>query len=80
MRVRQHRGTLIESLKTVKQIESTKQALVDHINKELGKPFNFSVDSISIVEKGVDERINWNNHLILIDGFGVFGYCDQHPV
>lgn len=80
MRVRQHRGTLEASLKTVKQIPATKEDLADHINKVLDLPVMFGPGSIKIVDQGMDERIGWNAYLIVVEGLGVFGYCDQEPV
>lgn len=79
MRVRQHRGTLEQSLKTVKQIPATKDDLADHINEVLDLPVKFGPGSITIVHQGDDERIGWDSHLIVVEGLGVFGYCDQEP-
>lgn len=80
MRVREHRGSLVDSLKTVKQIPATKEDLADHINGVLGLPVMFGPGSITIVDQGMDERIGWNAYLIVVEGLGVFGYCDQEPV
>lgn len=80
MRVREHRGSLVESLKTVRQIPATKEALADYINKVLDLPVMFGPGSIEIVDQGMDERIGWNAYLIVVEGLGVFGYCDQEPV
>lgn len=77
MRVRQHRGTLVESLKTVHEIPATKQDLADHINRVLDLPVKFGPGSISILDQGFDDRIGWNNYLVIINGMGPFGYCDQ---
>lgn len=79
MRVREHRGTLIESLKTVRQIPATKEDLADHINSIMNFPVKFGPGSITIVKQGVDDRIGWDSHLIVVEGLGVFGYCDQEP-
>lgn len=76
MRVRQHRGTLVESLKTVQQIPATKMDLTNHINKTLDSPVKFGPGSITLVYQGLDERIGWKSYLIIVDGLGVFGYCD----
>lgn len=77
MRVRQHRGSLVESLKTVKQIPATKEALADHINMVMDFPVKFGPGSIRLVDQGMDDRIGWNSYLIMVDGLGVFGYCDE---
>lgn len=79
MRVRQHRGTLAESLKTVKQIPPTKDDLADHINTVLDFPVKFGPGSLSIIDQGVDDRIGWNSYLVMVEGLGVFGYCDEDP-
>lgn len=77
MRVRQHRGSLVESLKTVKQIPATKEALADHINMVMDFPVKFGPGSITIIPQGFDDRIGWNTFLINVAGLGVFGYCDE---
>ncbi|ATS93513.1 hypothetical protein P1A145kb_p113 [Pectobacterium phage DU_PP_I] len=76
MRVRQHRGSLVESLKTVKQIPATKEALADHINMVMDFPVKFGSGSISLIHQGMDDRIGWDTYLITVSGLGVFGYCD----
>lgn len=81
MRVREHRGSLVDSLKTVKEIPATKEDLVDHINNVLGLPgMFFGPGSITIVGQGFDKRIGWDTYLIVVKDFGIFGYCDQEPV
>ncbi|AIA64649.1 hypothetical protein HL10_gp119 [Cronobacter phage CR8] len=77
MRVRQHRGSLVESLKTVKQIPATKEALADHINMVMDFPVKFGPGSISLIYQGIDDRIGWKTYMITVAGLGVFGYCDE---
>lgn len=77
MKVRQHRGSLEESLKTVKEILPTKESLADHINLVMDLPVKFGPGSINVVYQGVDSRIGWKSYIITVDGLGVFGYCDE---
>lgn len=79
MRVRQHRGSLADSLLTVKQVPATKEALADHINNTLDFPVKFGPGSIRVLDQGYDDRIGWNNYLIIINGMGPYGYCDEIP-
>lgn len=79
MKIREHRGSLEGSLRTAKDIEPTKAALVECITESLkGYAVNASADSVHIEKygKGIDDRCGWDTHIVTIDGWGVFGMTD----
>jgi hypothetical protein len=51
--------------------------LVERINRDLAD-FGVAVDAAKVhVEPYVfDDRINWDTHLVTIDGYGVWGMTD----
>lgn len=81
MKVREHRGSLDESMATVKEIEPTLDALTAHINEVLSGWLGGGVtaDTIVIHPQGFDSRIGWNTYLVAVEGYGVFGMIDQFP-
>lgn len=76
MRVREHRGTLAESLATVFKVE-TKSQLLDEINAR--SETHFREDDLAITHLGMDERCGWDTYAISLRGYGMFGYCDAMP-
>ncbi len=77
MRVREHAGTLVDSLTTVFNID-TKKELLDEINERMG--LHLELDDIAFVYQGTDSRIHWDTYLVSVRGYGVFGYTDGPPV
>ncbi len=79
MKIREHRAYLSESMKTVLEIDPTAEAIV-RVASDALKPFNFKVTLDMIkTEKygnGIDERIGWDTHIVIIKGYGVFGFID----
>lgn len=73
---RDHKGSLSESMKTVQEFKS-KQDLIDYARNELSK---FSVEFedclLRIRNYGYDKRTGWNTHIVVIEGYGVFGFTD----
>lgn len=80
MKIREHRGGLAESMKTVAEIEPTLEALTNYVNSKISKYYKhtFTADEICIEKYGreIDTRIGWNTHLVSIKGYGVFGMTD----
>ena len=66
MKIREHRGTLEDSLKTVAEIEPTLEAIAAHINKTDGSAI--SPDMITVEEYGYDPRVLWATHLVSVNG------------
>lgn len=75
MQVRQHRGLLADSMKTVVTIEPSMEALAAHISSIYGEPV--SVEDITVEPYGnqPDERIGWYTHIVLVKG-APFGFTD----
>ncbi len=77
MKVRQHRGGLIESMATVVNLpEPTLVALEVHVQAILGlseRPV------LRLSSLGYDGRTQWGTYEIFVEGHGVFGYCNQIP-
>ena len=78
MKFRDHRGSLTESMATVIDIPPTLEALKIIINTELGKygvP-EISDEMITVESYGFDNRIGWDTHIVIVNGYGVYGYID----
>ena len=66
MRYRLHRGSLADAMSEVIEV-ADKQALVDHLNKDLAQwGVVLSVDDIKSEPYGYDPRIDWNTHVVLM--------------
>ena len=81
MKIREHRGSLAESMETVCEIEPTLEAVVDHMHADKGWPGLYAkvTPETVRVEKygsGTDPRIGWNTHIVTIEGYGVYGFTD----
>jgi len=76
MKVREHRGSLIDSMNTVKNINPSIDSLFSLIIKVL--PFlSIKKDDIGIEYYGYDSRIEWNTYIVTIDNYGVFGFTNE---
>ena len=69
MKIRFHRGTLVESLATEREIPNTLHAVCHTVSVELGRPIKPS--DVTIEPHGFDERITWNTHLVCVKGQAV---------
>lgn len=82
VQIRQHRGSLAESLATVTTIEASVDALCKYVNWTISQSGQFlapvTPDRIRIKNYGHDVRIGWDVELILIDGLGVWGMADGY--
>lgn len=74
MLVREHRGNLADSMQTVKEISGLTQ-LLELIQGGLGLK-DIEADRVHVEPYVFDERIGWDTHLILIDGYGAWGMAD----
>ena len=76
MKIREHRGMLSESMRTVQEVRD-RTHLVEVLQASL-QPFGFHVDPAAVhVEPYVfDARIGWDTHIITIDHYGVWGMAD----
>jgi hypothetical protein len=78
MKFREHKGSLSESMKTVVEV-ADHTALLEHI-RALAAPWPtfppVSADTVHIERHCYDERIEWDNYIVTLDGYGVLGYTD----
>lgn len=78
MKFREHRGSLAESMETV-VVLADHEALLDHIRK-LAEPWPtfppVSPETVHIKPYGPDKRIDWDTHIVTLDGYGVLGFTD----
>jgi hypothetical protein len=76
MRMRENKPTIQESMATILEIEGREQ-LHRHIFDTLGEKGVVVTDEmIHVSHYGFDERIDWDEHIIVVDRFGVFGFTD----
>jgi hypothetical protein len=76
MRLRENRVTLEDSLATTLEVEGRDQ-MVRHIFDTLGKKGVVVTDEmVHVSHYGFDERIDWDEYIIVVDRFGVFGFTD----
>ncbi|MEN5103800.1 hypothetical protein [Brucella anthropi] len=72
MKFRFHRGSLADSMKTVKEVQN-RDDLIALITDEVDlKP----TDHIHIKPYGYDKRIGWDTYMVKVDGFGPVGFLD----
>jgi hypothetical protein len=69
---RDHRGTLEESMETAREFSSA-----EDLEAELREKYTYLVGDIRSSLYAVDERIDWDTHLVLIGG-GVVGMTNKH--
>jgi len=71
--IRNHRGQLDDSMRTVRQI-CNRGELIEIIRDEL-RPFGVSVtpEMVHVEPYGYDQRIQWDTYIVTIDGYGVWG-------
>lgn len=74
MKFREHRGTLSESLKTVRDISPTKKAIALEVS--FGSFRNVEEKDIVVKPYGPDPRIDWDTHIVVLEGYGVIGFTD----
>lgn len=76
MKFRDHRGSLADSMATVVEV-SGRDALVSLLAGRLEKyGFEFADRDLVIAPYGYDRRIDWDTHIVTIDGYGVAGFTD----
>lgn len=72
MRIRQHRGSLDDSLATAAEIPATEEAVRSYFTKQ----FMVSIlGEIEVKPYGYDGRVGWDTHVVMLDG-SVAGFTD----
>lgn len=79
-KVREHRGSLSNSMGTVFEVEDF-NGLLDAISKSMfpiGSPFGvkLSPGRVHVEHYTYDDRIGWDTYIVSIDGYGVWGFTD----
>jgi hypothetical protein len=76
MRMRENRPTMEDSISTTLEVAGREQ-MVRHIFDALGKKGVVVTDEmVHVSHYGFDERIDWDEHIIVVERFGVFGFTD----
>ncbi len=76
MRMREYRHAIKDSMSTTLEFEG-REHLAQHIVDALGaKGLVVTDDMIHVTHYGFDDRIGWDEHIIVVDSFGVFGFTD----
>lgn len=70
VKYRDHRSTLSDSMKTVREICS-----MDDLRDHLESTYIFPGSEITVKPYGYDKRINWNTYIVCMDGQAV-GFTD----
>jgi hypothetical protein len=80
MKIREHRGYLADSMKTVKDIGPTKADLIAHL-KETLKECDVIITPLTVTVEyyGYDDRIGWETYIVKIKNWGVYGFTDALP-
>ncbi len=76
MRMRENRVTVEASMATVLEVEDREhlfRLIVDVLGK---KGLVVNDEMIHVSHYGFDDRIDWDEHIIVVDRFGVFGFTD----
>lgn len=76
MKFREHRGLLDDSMATCIEVID-RAALVWRCQEILG-PYGFVVtpEKLHIEPYSYDKRINWDTHIVTLDGYGVIGFTN----
>jgi hypothetical protein len=76
MRIRENRPTIDDSLSTTREVEGREQML-RHIFDTLGKQgVVVTAEMVHLSHYGFDDRTGWDEHIIVVERFGVFGFTD----
>jgi hypothetical protein len=76
MWLRENRRTIWQSLATSVRIKSRAQ-LVRYIAGRLRKSCIVTDEMIHVTHYGYDDRIDWDEYIVVVEGCGVFGYTDE---
>lgn len=77
MRVREHRGSLADSLETAVEIEENRPALVAHVIKTCAPLLEVKARDIKVKPYGPRPSLGDPDWIITIDNYGVFGFVDR---
>lgn len=72
---RPHRGSLSEAMGSVVELETIAD-LTAHIASELDMA---ATPELTVKPYGYDARIDWDSHIVSVEGYGVVGFTDAMP-
>lgn len=81
MRIRNHCGSLADALKTEQSIPRTVHSLLAELNDDLKDWVGFKITEADVSLRAVcyDDRIDCYSRLIVIEGWGPWGWLDDRP-
>ena len=79
MKIREHRGLLDDAMDTCREIEPTMEAVVNEVLPSLPVFLHIKPEDIHVTPYGYDKRIEWDTHIVFVDGYGVYGFTDEMP-
>ncbi len=77
MRVRENRTTLNASLTLAVTLQDRAQLVRYVIDRLSVKGLQVNEDMIHVEHLGYNNRIDWDEYMITVDRYGVFGFIDQ---
>lgn len=72
LKFREHRGSLSESMNTIRSVSSKKDIAEICNNKFI----TFEAEKIEITPYCYDARIRWDTHIVTYQGYVVLGFTD----
>ena len=79
MKIREHRGLLDDAMDTCKEIAPTMEAVINEVLPSLPVFLHIKPEDIHVKPYGYDKRIEWDTHIVFVDGYGVYGFTDGMP-
>lgn len=76
MKVREHRGSIQESMETCVEIHPTMDALVKVITESLSDMWVTKKVKVKVEPYMYDTRTGWDTHIVTVKGWGIFGFTD----
>ena len=77
MRVRENRATLNASLTMAVTLENRAQLIRYVVDRLRSRGVTADERMIHVEHLGFNNRIDWDEYMITVEGFGVFGFIDQ---
>jgi hypothetical protein len=77
MWLRENRRTIWQSLATSMRIKNRAQLVRTIAGKLRKSRAAITDDMIHVTHYGYDDRIDWDEYIVVVEGFGVFGYTDE---
>ena len=80
VKFREHRGGLAESMRTLMEVIDRKQ--LQRLLVEKSAPWEvqlrelIALHGLEVKPYTYDERINWDTHIVTLEGYGVIGFTD----